>query len=118
MPRAREILDQVQSYTTHKKGGGGFQGGRGLPSPPGLAFSPGTEERSGVPGGRKAQRGARGDVPPGGRDAAASSDVKHREHPGSHRALREDAAHCKARPTQNKGSGGSRDFVPWCDRKR
>lgn len=25
---------------------------------------------------------------------------------------------CKPRPTSNKGSGGSRGFIPWCDRKR
>lgn len=25
---------------------------------------------------------------------------------------------CKARPKNNKGSGGSRDFIPWCDKKR
>lgn len=25
---------------------------------------------------------------------------------------------CKARPNSNKGSGGSRAFVPWCDRKK
>lgn len=25
---------------------------------------------------------------------------------------------CKPRPKNNKGSGGSRAFVPWCDRKR
>lgn len=26
--------------------------------------------------------------------------------------------HCKQRPTKTKGNGGSRSFVPWCDRKR
>lgn len=25
---------------------------------------------------------------------------------------------CKPRPRHNKGNGGSRAFVPWCDRKR
>jgi len=36
------------------------------------------------------------------------------------RNVRTDAARvsCKERPKNNKGSGGSRAFVPWCDRKR
>ena len=25
---------------------------------------------------------------------------------------------CKPRPTSNRGNGGSRPFVPWCDKKR
>lgn len=26
--------------------------------------------------------------------------------------------HCKQRPTKTKGNGGSRSYVPWCDRRR
>lgn len=29
-----------------------------------------------------------------------------------------DTVSCKPRPTSNKGSGGSRKFVPWCGRKK
>ena len=31
---------------------------------------------------------------------------------------REQASTCKPRPDGNSGSGGSRAYVPWCDRKR
>lgn len=32
-------------------------------------------------------------------------------------ALKQAPATCKARPTKTKGSGASRDFVPWCSKK-
>lgn len=31
---------------------------------------------------------------------------------------KDDGPTCKPRPTDNRGSGGSRAFVPWCDRRR
>lgn len=30
---------------------------------------------------------------------------------------RKERLTCKARPENSKGNGGSRPFVPWCDRK-
>lgn len=29
-----------------------------------------------------------------------------------------DEKKCKPRPTDNRGDGGSRAFVPWCERRR
>ena len=37
--------------------------------------------------------------------------------PAKSLALKQLPATCKARPTKSKGSGGSRDFVPWCSKK-
>jgi len=31
---------------------------------------------------------------------------------------RDDAITCKSRPTNTKSNGGSRPYVPWCDRKK
>lgn len=36
----------------------------------------------------------------------------------SQEKVREDNPSCKPRPEHNRGSGGSRNFVPWCNRKR
>ena len=37
--------------------------------------------------------------------------------PAKSLALKQLPATCKARPTKTKGSGGGRDFVPWCAKK-
>ena len=37
--------------------------------------------------------------------------------PAKSLALKQLPSACKARPTKTKGSGGSRDFVPWCSKK-
>jgi hypothetical protein len=34
------------------------------------------------------------------------------------RTARIDTPRCKQRPKDNRGNGGSRAFIPWCDRKR
>lgn len=38
---------------------------------------------------------------------------RHRDQPLDMKPLRE----CKKRPDTNRGNGGSRPFVPWCDRR-
>lgn len=45
---------------------------------------------------------------------------KPKEHASSDPALRDDknSPTCKPRPHKNRGSGGSREFIPWCDTKR
>lgn len=31
---------------------------------------------------------------------------------------KEERAHCKERPRNNRGNGGSRNFIPWCTRRK
>lgn len=61
--------------------------------------------------------GARSALP--GQALAAKQDHLQGTRPSDTRKepLRQ-AAHCKERPSKTKGKGGSRPFVPWCDRKR
>lgn len=52
-------------------------------------------------------------------DTAPAHKLRRRPEPKPEAPLsmRTERAVCKARPTATKGSGASRPFVPWCDRR-